>query len=312
MEDQMVYTLDTKSKASEISLDMLRQSQLIRMPLGNKNTTRPVQSWEMMDHVVDVLKDRNTPFDIDKIWVQNNETQQILTNEERGRFSVTGTPVNRWLFNQLITKIKIGNPIDPEYDTSLAISFNKQGIALAFGENVRICQNMSIFGNNIMTTYGGNKMPYEKMLEVLSRWMETLPAKQQFNKRVIDSMKSIEIGSQNKINEVIGKLYRNAVSQAYGKNFAPFTISQMSTFVREVENSLTEDSRLGTVWDLYNFGTNLFKPADVDMTNMFQITKHWHDFLTEEFLDIRDAVLIAENELEAVGVSVESDDQAFV
>lgn len=292
---ETIYSLSNESKASEISLELLRESQLIRLPQG-KLVSRPVQSWEMIDEVTNVLNERNVPFALNAIWVQNNESQQILTREERNIYEVNGTPINKWLFNQLITQIQVGDKRNDEYHTSIAISFNKQGIVMAFGEKVHICQNMCVFGNNVMTTYGANKMPYDKMIEVLNAWMEKLDSKRNFNDKIISTMKSIDVSGGEEVQRIIGKLYMNSVRQAYGNTQAPFTISQMSSLVRELDKRLQEDSRIGTVWDLYNIGTNMYKPGEVDMTNILQLSNFWHDFLVEEYTGVKEAVVIEEPE----------------
>ena len=292
MTQDITFHLDKESKASVISPELLRESQLIRNPMGNRaNITRPVQSWEMFDAISEILTERNIPFDLDPIWIQNSEAQQIITQQEKEKFSVEGTPINRWLFNQLVTKFSVGNPLTDEYRSAIAVSFNKTGIAVAFGENVHFCQNMSIFGSNLMSTYGQTKIPYDKMLDVMNHWMEKLPAKQQYNHRIINTMKEIELNDPKQVYKIVGKLYSQSVRQAYNGATSPFQIGQMSTLVRELDKRMGEGQSIGSVWDLYNVGTNLYKPGEVDLANIFHLSKFWHDFLAEEFLDIRDAVL---------------------
>lgn len=300
MTKDITFTLSKDSKASEISLDLLRESQFIHTPTGNRShITRPVQSWEMIDEVHGILSERGISHELNQIWVQNSEAQQVITREERERFSVEGTPINRWLFNQLVTKFSVGDALSDEYRSSIAISFNKNGIAVAFGENVHVCQNMSIFGNNLMTTYGASKIPYDKMIEVVNHWMEKLPKKQQYNHRIINAMKGIEINDPKMVYEIVGKLYTQSVRQAYGNQSSPFTIGQMSSLVRELDRQMQVDSTVGTLWDVYNMGTNLYKPGEVDLANIYHLSKFWHDFLAEEFLEIKDAVLVEDPELAA-------------
>lgn len=285
--ETQVYKLTGDGKASTIELGMLKKSQLIRVPTNIKQATRPVQSWEFIEDVKAMLDERAIDYQLTDIFVQKSESQQVLTSEERSYFTVDNTPIDKWLFNQLITKILIRPNPQAEMNTALAISFNKNGILTAFGKNVTICQNMCVFGNNLMSTYGKDKVPYDKILEVLNRWMDTLEAKSQEDLRIIEALKSIKISGHGELQRIVGNLYMKAVRQAYNNVPAPFTVSQMSSFVREIDSKMMAGNDLGTAWDLYNVGTNLYKPNDIDMVQIFQLPKFWFDVLTEEYSELR-------------------------
>ena len=280
---EVIYKLEGEGKASVISLYHLRESQLVRMQNGKQIVTRPVQSWELIEHLQTALTSRNIPFELQPIYVQKSESQQILTSAERGMYNAENTPVSKWLFNQLITKINLNPKPGTDTTTSIALSFNKNGVLTAFGRDVRICQNMCVFGNNLMTTYGNNKVPFEKMLELINHWLDNLAEKEAFDNRMIEGMKSIDISDNREVKRIVGNLYMQSVDQAYGSTIAPFTMTQMSVFVQALNKRLEEDSRLGSVWDLYNMGTNLYKPTDVDMVNIFHAPKVWYDVLLTEF-----------------------------
>ena len=279
-----IYKLDGEGKASTISLDLLRESQLVRQPNGKDVPTRPIQSWELIDGVKALLEERSIQYALDPIYVQKSESQQILTSAERAIYTAENTPIGKWLFNQLITRVAINPSKDGETNTALAISFNKQGLLVAFGQNVRVCQNMCVFGNNLMTTYGGGKVPFDKMMEVLKYWFDTLQEREERDLRVIEAMKGIEINGQKDVTGIIGDLYVRSVRQAYRNSSAPFTMNQMSVLTQDLIARLdSEDSHLATVWDLYNLGTNLYKPKDVDMVNIFHAPKVWYDTLVEYY-----------------------------
>jgi hypothetical protein len=280
---EIIYKLEGDGKASLISLDHLRESQLVRMQNGREIISRPIQSWELIDRITNQLGERGIPHALDNIYVQKSESQQILTSAERGIYTAENTPISKWLFNQLITKINVNPAREGDTNTSIALSFNKNGVLVAFGQNVRICSNMCVFGKNLMTTYGQNKVPFDKMLEVLNHWLDTMAEKEQFDLRMIEGMKSVEIDKVSEVDRLVGNLYRKSVEQAYGSVVAPFTMTQMSVLTQDINKRLKEDSRLGTVWDLYNIGTNLYKPTDVDMVNIYHAPKVWYDAILEEY-----------------------------
>lgn len=278
-----IYKLKGEGKASLITLEQLRESQLVRMQNGKEIISRPMQSWELIEQIVQSLTQKGIPFALDNIYVQKSESQQILTSAERGQYNAENTPISKWLFNQLITKINVNPEREGETNTSIAISFNKNGVLVAFGQNVRICSNMCVFGKNLMTTYGQNKVPFDKMLEVLNHWLDNMAEKEAFDLRMIEGMKSIEIDKVSEVDRIVGNLYRKSVDQAYGSVTAPFSMTQMSVLTQDINKRLKEDSRLGTVWDLYNIGTNLYKPTDVDMVNIFHAPKVWYDAILDEY-----------------------------
>jgi hypothetical protein len=206
MENSTIFKLEGAGKASIIPIDLLRESQLVRMQNGKEIASRPIQSWELIDTIQDALTSRSIPARLTDIYVQKSESQQILTSAERGIYTAENTPINKWLFNQLITKIEL-NPVDGrESNASIALSFNKNGILAAFGQNVRVCQNMCVFGNNLMTTYGSNKLPFDKMIELLNHWLDTLAEKEAFDIRMIEGMKSIDISDGREVDRIIGNL----------------------------------------------------------------------------------------------------------
>ena len=310
-QNETIYKLEGEGKASVISLDLLRESQLIRMQNGRDMVTRPIQSWELIDRIGHMLGEKGVPNSLDPIYVQKSESQQILTAAERGIYTAETTPINRWLFNQLITRINIFPEKEGETNTAIALSFNKNGLLLAFGENVRICQNMSVFGNNLMTTYGNNKVPFDKMMEVLNHWIETLEEKITWDLNMINGMKSIGIRDGRELERIMGNLYLRSVKQAYGNHVAPFSMTQMSLFAQEINRRFEDDSRLGTVWDLYNVGTNLYRPSDVDMVNIFHSPKIWYDVLTEEYpvlLEVADQKFTPYQEVSATPEPIDNGD----
>ena len=280
---ETIYKLEGEGKASLITLDHLRESQLVRMQNGKEIISRPIQSWELIEKITQQLGGKSISHSLDSIYVQKSESQQILTSAERGMYTAENTPISKWLFNQLITKININPLKEGDTNTSIALSFNKNGVLVAFGQNVRICSNMCVFGSNLMTTYGVNKIPFDKMIEVLNHWLDTMAEKEAFDLQMIDGMKSIDIDKVSEIDRLIGNLYRKSVKQAYGSVVAPFTMTQMSVLTQDINKRLEEDSRLGTVWDLYNIGTNLYKPTDVDMVNIYHAPKVWYDAIIEEY-----------------------------
>jgi hypothetical protein len=112
------------------------------------------------------------------------------------------------------------------------------------------------------------------------------------------------------LDAMIGRMYRNAVKCTYlGSGRSVFNITQCSSFVQEMEHKLTEyrerlveydDAVEGikeegselltpesltkpvlTLWEIYNWGTEILKPENTDVANVYQVAVDWGKFLMD-------------------------------
>jgi hypothetical protein len=190
-----------------------------------------------------------------------------------------------WLFEKLITRMSIHDD-NPDYNPSIALTYNEKGLALAYGTNVRICQNMSILNKqNYLSTWGNEKINYEHILELLHSWFEKLPSLKEEEYQLLNAMKNVHVDPKDGLNILVGKMYRTAVRGAYtNDDRAPLGINQMSAFTQALEKNNTILAEGATVYDLYNLGTSLINPDNNEFTTIWQRNANWGEFIKNEYM----------------------------
>lgn len=274
-----VFVFPKSAKIATIELDTLRQSSMIRSAGSNHpGIARPLQSWELIEKVHEMIESNNKLYEQRDIWVEQRASNRILTQQEMLNLNETNTPIEKWMFDHVLTKIdlipeKAVNGLSP----SIAISFNKRGIQVTWGMHVHVCQNLCIFGENSISTYGNQKMPFGKQLDVLNNWINTINAKFKEDQDIMKKMQDTPI-TPEWINETIGDLYIKAIGRAYKKGLpAPVNTTTLSTLVQKMN---TED--ISSVWDFYNSGTAVIKPENIVLDDVLDTNIAWGMYLAEK------------------------------
>ena len=275
--EESIFSLGEKEKVGTVSLNYLRNSSMILDSRGNPMRTRPVQSWELIDDVLEIIDDNKINFTPDPIYMDRNSATKRMTREERKLYNDSNTPIRYWVFNDLLTRFIFPSTGDDDNDGSLAVSFNNSGIQVAFGMNVKICKNMCILGGNILRSYGNNKIEYSEILNNIRKWVSNLEQFVTVEMNIMKKLQQYVIWSKQvdgedqymKIeDQIIGNIYKNAVYQNYIdiKNQTAINQHNSSRFCQSLlkkRDSIIQDEEF-TAWDLYNIGTNILKPGNLD------------------------------------------------
>ena len=293
-----MFGFDKDEKAKALPIKLLARSIRVEDTLGRTYRTRPIQAWTLLAHIVGLLKDMQIAYVPKPIMVRKDSSGVALNDVDRNdnKFDKTNCPVNRWMFNELITKIDIPHIGGDLTNGSIAVCYTKRGISTALGLNVNVCDNMSILGGQQMRTYkydGNAGLDWETMKIHLRDWLSNLDQKLAVEVEIMERMMGREINNEIAVDQVVGKLYQNAVAWRYAKGpAAPFDISGMSSFVQNIQRSRSREE-LNNVWDLYNWGTNVMKPEMETLEHLTEASRLYADFLCEEFAIERDDLLTA-------------------
>ena len=275
-----VFVFPQGQKVANISLELLRESSMLRASgTNNPGPTRPLQSWELIDNVSQAIAEQKLEFERKEIWVEQKASNRILTAEEMEIYTPDNTPINKWMFDHVLTKIEIVPKKNERqgFRPSIAFSFNQAGIKVVWGLHVSVCQNLCIFGENHISTYGKMKIPFGKQMELLNHWIQNIGAKYQSDLLIMDKMIHTPV-NEAWINESIGDLYRMAIKKAYSKGTdAPLNTANLSTLTRNLN---TED--ISTVWDFYNAGTQIIKPGNIFIEDVLDVNISWGKYLAEK------------------------------
>ncbi len=271
------------------TLEMLNSR---REPLAN----RPVQIGEFIDVVNELFDKNNLIANLEEMEV-NKKFCRIVAPKEVGRLSKEMIiEAGYWLIEKMILKFVMPNHSEKGYAACMAVSFNDKGIQVAWGTNVASCNNLCVWGENTMSTYQNKynqKTAWDHILLRLEKWMSEVEQKFDFDRKVIQYIMNTRFDNTEgeMVRKIIGDLMMRAVESTYIDTRAEriFSINDMSRFTQHVLENPEKLSKNPTVWDLYNYGTNILNPAKTDPTVMIDVNRNWGKYVMENFVpDIND------------------------
>lgn len=266
-----------------IPLELLEQTQTLLEYDGRLPATQPVKHYDFIRNIQDIVS-KDYLIEQEPIWITNASAKRIpILDPDK-----IGVPQS-WLFQRLVTRINIQGDVfsDGETNSNIAIGFTDQGIQVAFGQNVRICTNQCIFGGRYLSTYGSHKMPFEKMLDVIREYTHNIPSIREEDLRILRSFKETPV-SLYQIREIVGDAHLRAVKAAYFNDrntIAPLNISQVSSFSRNIGGRLpgifnsSSEPVVTSLYDLYNDGTQIFKPEKSEITSLWEDVNNWGQYI---------------------------------
>jgi len=141
-----------------------------------------------------------------------------------------------------------------------------------------------IFGNNIISTYGSNRTPYDKMLDVIKYWMQNLLGIYNADANVIEQLQQIKM-DRKMTDELIGMLIRKAVLQNFGQKMnSPMNVTQVCRVIEGGSEILTKEQFDNfTAWDFCNTLTAVIKPKSSDLQAMLSTNYAVNHFVTDAF-----------------------------
>lgn len=277
-----------EEKSKSIPLSLLKESVRVEDNLGRAYRTRPIQAWSFLTMIAGMLKEAEIAHKVHPIIVRSDSSGVALNDIDKteSKYNKAMCPINKWIFDQLITKIDIPHIGNSDVQGAIALSYTKRGISVAFGLNVSICDNLCVLGGQQMRTYKsaqGNALSWDAMKIQLRDWISNLDQRLGMEVEIMTRMQAREINNEVAVDQVIGKLYQNAVKWRYQNGpQAPFDISGMSTFVQNMHRK-EKDESMENVWDLYNWGTEVMKPELERLETLVESNRLYADFLCEEF-----------------------------
>lgn len=286
-----VFFFTDEEKHKTISPELLPLSVNLLNPDRTPPATRPVESFELMDQINQILQNENIIYDLRPVIVQRNGSDLLLNRQQRAEIPMDQTPVSAWQFKKILMQWVFAN--EENLKPGITVAFHERGIDMAFGLFNSFCYNHSIFGDHWYTTYNTKssvKRLYEDMINGLIAWLHNFEQNLSIDREIVQRMMDTKFESKNKeslITYIIGALYRKAHNQAYGnKEAAPFTINNLSQFVSDlqVHSFSTQGIPSNTIslWDIYNIGTNLAKPEHMSIDAINQNNVLWGHFVNHE------------------------------
>lgn len=264
----------------ELTLEQLKMTTSITDSGGKLPASRPIEHFQLIEEIQERLDKNMISYTADPIYVAKNDSGRIpvLDKEKTG-------VIESWVFPRLVTRLQLNFGNNNKYNPSIAIGYNLKGITIGMGVNTRICSNQSIFGNNLIQTWGKTSVAFEKLFNVFNDWLSKYDHTFENNVKILDRMDGIFL-NQSEMHELIGELQVEAVKNAYinpGSN-VPFNISQMSLFSKNLYNKhLLDSGDKITVSDFYNVGTDILKPKTTDIVDIWANNNVFSDYIVSRY-----------------------------
>ena len=202
----------------------------------------------------------------------------------------TGAP-EAHILRRVYTTINIHDQEDDELTTNIAIAYHQDGVQVAFGTTVKICRNLTILGaDQIVSNYGSHKLSNDLIFQSVDNWLLNFGDYKERDYRIINAMKEIQT-TRADVFRLIGMLtairvsFDNSIGDVRERlgNY-PLNQAQISIFT---ENYLRETETRGndnlSLWDVYNLGTHIYKPATTEIPNIIPQTAVLFDVLNDTF-----------------------------
>lgn len=296
-----VFGFEPDQNVKDVTINQLKQSIRVEGKHGRVLTTRPVQSWDVLLFIAGLMQQNEVNYQMEHIFVQKRNSFPMINDVDKKElgYSRENCPINKWMFDKIATSFIIPNIGNDLVSARIGMSFNDEGIQIAFGMNVKVCSNFAIMGGQIMSTFkrGSNESLSWQSIEITMKdWIRTLDQKMKVEMELMQRMIETPIKDPAIIDRVIGGLYKRAIDQAYGsKALAPFDTGGMSQFTQNIlkanrdiaDHDFNAANGINNVWDLYNYGTNVMKPGMVDIAEIQTSSFLFADHLFNEFEIVR-------------------------
>ena len=282
------------SKDKVQSLDM---ETLLRTVPENDYMGKPIggyHHYEVIERILDIIGKYGYKAKVEDMFAaKNNDSKRpgVSILPEREQMYGKGAPES-FILRRVYTTITVGDETEG-IRNAIAISYNQNGIQVAFGPNVRICHNQTILSSNcLVSNYGYGNVSKEVtdgtpfFEPYVENWMAGLCCYQGQWQETIQQMQSKEV-SLMQVQEFFGALLYYRIGFDNGirlfLDYAPLSCTQINSVVRCYQEP-SHDYK--TLWDIANLITAVLKPKTADMATMLpcnvramQLLKLWGEKL---------------------------------
>ena len=247
--------------------------------------------FDFIEKSLDVIDRAGLAYSLDPVWAAQNKDKSRpgVSVIEKYREEYGEGDVRSFLFRRIFSRILISTLEDDMTSTAVALSYNQMGYQLAFGPNVKICQNLCIMGaDRFMSTYASDtKMPTPgRMLEVLGDWVGDFDSERKRDIRTIEMFENTNI-PDNEVLEIIGELTTKRIRRE-NNNFPkeplnPLNQGQIAQFSTNYLLKRAENDKMFNAWDIYNMATEMYKPGSTDMPILLSSNYAMSQYLKERY-----------------------------
>jgi hypothetical protein len=284
-----IFKFDEKENARIISLDDLRFTRTLKNYKVRLPATRPMEHTQFIDTINAMLDGESIVKGTPEIFVSRSDSN--YDDRVAAAYNIPYT-LSAWFFNRLVCRIPLMPDGVGDYNPNIAIGYNDKGITLAYGVNVRICSNMSIFGGKLLKTYDKG-LPFSRMLELFGAWLKDAQELYHNDLAIMQRMKTTYLeDTRSELQKMIGRLHLAATARNMGNKeiLAPLDQTQVNAFSNQIltavgagDINLDNPDNLN-VYDLYNIGTNILTHSQSNLEYKWERISAMGQFMEENYL----------------------------
>lgn len=213
--------------------------------------------YDMYNDVMQDLNNRGFDAKLGGLFVPKKGVVYPDAREVRDKKYLTSKhDIHGVIVNTMLGKIDIAGKEfdDGNSNQSIAIGFNGNGMQIAFGQNVQICQNMCIMNGQTMSNYGSMAMPFMRIMDLLAVWIQNMRKTRERDMEIFSALKSKEIENPlTEVREIAGHLNELRLRNIKKTTIvAPLSQSGINIFQEQMINF---EGELATGYDIYQAST---------------------------------------------------------
>lgn len=293
-----------KNKTQSISFSDLGLS--VNETLIGQKPINGVRHYDLIANLIDIF-DKKYEINIPQIYVSSTGPSKYPGITELPMMFdkyQQGDP-RTMIMRRVLALIEIKDFSDDEMTAFFGISFHQDGIEMAFGPKVRICDNLCILGKtNYVRTYGNESVPLERFYQIANDWVTNFEETYTFQKQILNGMKQIPVGEKEMM-EMVGELTairvaRDSSAIKTSSKVYPLNQTQINAFTErylsKAKPIFDEKADELSLYNIYNLGTEFHKPMEMEIPNIFAQNNQLGQYLTE-YKYKEELISIIENQL---------------
>lgn len=255
-----------QNKVQTLTIDQLERTN--REHDVNNEPLTGIYHFELLRQLESMAIDNGLRIEYDEIFAANggpntNPGVVLLPDQEKkyGERAIEAHVLRRVYANMVIRDFDTD-----ELTTQLAVSFHQDGIQIGFGNQVRVCHNLTMLSAKLSaSTFGKDRLDIPSLLQVVRSWLNNAEHHIMADREQIRKMKQIAVGYKENC-MMLGALtiqrvkHDTRIKDIRDSSDYPLNGSQINKLTESLEriyylNNYNEIS----LWQWYNAATELHK-----------------------------------------------------
>ena len=289
-----------ENKVQTMDLATLGRTYVEHDPLTGK-TVRGISHHDLIGRIMQLASNAGLDCNVSTIFAAQNPDKNVpgvsIAVPIAEKYGDDAPEAH--VLRRVYTTLHITDGQDEVSDTGLVIAYHQNGIQVAIGPNVFMCQNQCILhADRTVATYGPGKVAdIEKLLMVVDDWFQNHTNNRQQDLQMINKMQNIHLTYRD-VAELTGHLSFERVGIDLGMIKVPTYPLNNGQINQMVEEYLTQYGQMRdqvdegveitfSLWDIYNMATEMYKPDQMVIPAIIQQSLSWMTYLKKKFsLDV--------------------------